>query len=73
MDYNVFIMILFGKPAFINRAEEQNMIKYFVPFNTVSIEMSNQNFVCESELAAVHQAVFAYSWDPTRQRPIAAV
>jgi hypothetical protein len=25
------------------------MIKYFVSFNTVSIEMSNQNFVCESD------------------------
>ena len=25
------------------------MIKYFVSFSTVSIEMSNQNFVCESD------------------------
>jgi hypothetical protein len=25
------------------------MIKYFVSFNTVSIKMSNQNFICESD------------------------
>jgi hypothetical protein len=25
------------------------MIKYFVSFNTVSIEMSNQSFICESD------------------------